>query len=130
MRGCARVACIVAALIVPLLAVGGTASASPVDPTNGGCLVHALSVTPGSSQIEVLTHLENDCGEDLNLVIGYRAYGPCRHELAVLLVVPTHPVDVVAFYDWPCAGHYVLRQSLGLGGRRMGQDTVEFDSPG
>jgi len=118
------------AMIGSLLIAAGTASASAVDPANGSCLVHSLSATPVGSQIEVLTHLENDCGEDLDLVIGYRADGPCRHQLAVPIVVPTDPVDVVAFYDWPCAGHYVLRQSLGIDGRRIGQDTVEFDSPG
>jgi hypothetical protein len=125
--------CIVAALIGSPLLTGGTASASGFGFAGGGgpgdCLTHSLSVTPGS-QLEVLTHLENGCGEDLDLVIGYRASGPCRHALAVRLEVPTHPVDVVTFYDWPCAGHYVLRESLGYDGRRAGQDTVEFDAPG
>jgi hypothetical protein len=112
------------------IAVAQPASAATVSPLLPGCAIHSLTVTPLGPRTMVDTYVDNECARAATFTITYTATGPCPHVVTYVVEIPKGAVDVVTTYDGPCAGHYSMRQRITGDGKKLGTDTVEFDSPG
>ena len=124
-----RFGCAVTVAVVALgLFAPGMAVAQASKGAFPSCLTHALTVTPGA-QLEVDTYIDNQCGFPISLNVTYRAIGPCPHALNIPLTAPKVPIDLVTFFNGPCAGHYQMRQRVSAGPQRFGEDIVQFDMP-
>jgi len=121
--------CTMACASLVLVAFGQPASAAETGPLLPGCAVHSLTVTPVGARTMVDTYVDNECGRAAAFTITYTATGPCPHVVTYALSIPQGSIDVVTTYDGPCAGHYSLRQRITGDGKKLGSDTVEFDTP-